>query len=302
MKQPSAYLLFLPCLLAPTALAQTTVGGGTCSSMSLNAVYAVSITARQITASGAYTGVFQSNGSATFDGESAVTITLTANTGQTVGKPITWSGAYSVQANCAGVINITSGPTLNVAVYNQGVDFLLSGSDSSYTYAGAGITQPATACTAGSFSGVYAFSGTGFALTGGAVSGAENSAGLLQFDGVSAITANLTLVPGGAAASTLTLTGSYSISSSSNCLGSATLSDTAGNSYSMLISIYNNTPANGGAYVDVTLGSKFLISGTAHATYGQPAPSAAVLTPGDQPMVGAFLTPVAGSASVGGRA
>lgn len=281
MKGCTASLLFLLCLAATALPAQTTIGGVACTSTALSGTYAVSLTARQVTAAGAYTGVFQSNGSASFDGESGVTINLTANTGKATATPLTWSGTYSVQANCAGVINITSGgsATLNLAIYRVGANpvtfnFLLSGSDSTYTYSGTGNTTPATACTAATFSGVYTFSGTGFALTSGNVSGAENGAGLMQFDGVSAITVNLTMWAGAAAASPLALTGSYSVSAA--CLGTATLTDASNNSYVMSFSIYNNSVANAAAYTTLTQSSKFLVSGAIHTAYGQPSTTAAV--------------------------
>src|ERR1017187_9357716 len=62
------FALSMSCLLAAPLLAQTTVGGGTCTSASLTGIYAVFITARQVTASGTFTGVFQANGAANFDG------------------------------------------------------------------------------------------------------------------------------------------------------------------------------------------------------------------------------------------
>lgn len=103
---------------------------------------------------------FQTNGSATFDGLSKVAISLLANTNQAVATASTWSGTYSVQANCAGVIDITTGgsATLNLSLYDGGTDFLVSGSNASYTYAGGGNTQPAS-CSASTFSGVYTLSG-----------------------------------------------------------------------------------------------------------------------------------------------
>ncbi|MGA2272563.1 MAG: hypothetical protein ABSH00_03345 [Bryobacteraceae bacterium] len=301
MKRRTASLFSMSCLLAAPLLAQTTIGGGTCSSASLSGVYAVSITARQVTASGTFTGVFQSNGWADFDGLSAVTISLVADTGQAVATPVTWSGTYSVQANCAAVINIATGgsATLNLAVYDQGKDFALSGSDTNYTYSGNGNTQPA-GCSASTFSGVYTFTGTGFALTGSAPSGIENGTGLLQFDGVSSVTVNLTMSATGAVPSALTLTGSYSISS--NCLGSATLTDASANSYVMSFSIYNSSVANASSYVGLAQSSKFLVTGNAHAVYGQPAASAAAQRPGNGPALGMVVKPLSGSAGRGGRA
>jgi hypothetical protein len=229
--------------------------------------------------------VFQSNGAATFDGLSAVTINLTANTGQALGTALTWSGTYSLQANCAGVINIAGGATatFNVAVYNQGTDFILSGRDTNnYTYAGSGNVQPA-ACPVGLVPGVYTFSGTGFALSGNAVSGVENGSGLIQFDGVSHVTVNATLLSLGVSPRVLTLTGTYAMSAA--CLGSATLTDAGNNSYSLSFSIYNVSSASAGATVGLAQAGKFLVTGSAHVAYGQPSATAAAkpeLIPGNR--------------------
>ncbi len=137
-------LLFAGLIAAPL-VAQTQIGGGTCSSSSLNGIYAVSITGRQVTSSGTFTGALQALGTATFDGLSTVTIALSQNTAQVVGTSLNWSGTYSVQANCAAVVNITTGgsATLNVVVYNQGKDFQLAGNDATYSYTGNGVIQPA---------------------------------------------------------------------------------------------------------------------------------------------------------------
>jgi hypothetical protein len=281
----------------------------------LNGAYAFTITGRQvstaetsaiarshITTAGTLTNVFQANGSATFNGLSTVTITLSAGTNQTVSSPLTWSGTYSVQSNCAGVINITTGgsATLNLAIFQATqnpatFNFLVSGSDATYSYSGNGNTQPVL-CSAGTFSGVYTFSATGFALTAGAVSGAENGTGLLQFDGVSQVIANISMATLGAAPSALTLTGSYSISSS--CMGSATLTDASANSYTMSFSIYNATVANAASYVGFAQSSKFLVGGNVHATYGQPVPTAVVQRPDATPALAAKAI----SANRGGRA
>ena len=134
--------------------------------------------------------------SATFDGLSTVTITLSQDTIQAVATPVTWSGTYSVQADCVAVVNITSsgGPTFNVMLYNQGKNFLLTGSDATYTYSGSGNAQPAAAtCSTSTLNGVYTFNAAGFTLASNAVSGVGNGAGLLQFDGQGNVTLNLTV-------------------------------------------------------------------------------------------------------------
>jgi hypothetical protein len=274
-----AWLSLVACLPAIPLAAQTpTIGGGSCNSGSLNGTYAVSITGRQVTAAtsgpAVFTSVLQANGSATFDGLSKVTISLTTDTNQAAGSTLTWSGTYSVQTTCAGVMNISTGgsATLNLSLYDSGVDFLISGSDATYIYSGSGLTQP-SGCSLGTFSGVYTLTGTGFALSGTAVSGAENGTGLLQFDGQGHVTVNITTSVIGSASNTLTLTGTYT--ASSTCLGSAALTDTSANSYVMNFSIYNMHVA-GTAFYATLQSSQFLIAGSGHALYGQPASSSAL--------------------------
>jgi hypothetical protein len=207
----------------------------------------------------------QANGSATFDGLSQVTMALTVDTGQAVGTPMTWSGGYSLQSNCAGTITIKAGgsATFNVVVYSGGANFLLSGSDSVYSYSGNGDTQ-ATGCSASTFSGVYTFTSTGFSLSSGSVNGAANLTGLLQFDGQSHLTLNVTTASTNPASSVLT--GSYSVSS--NCLGSATLTDAQGNSYVSSISAFTGSATSTtGFYVSLGQSSKLIATGSAHFIY-----------------------------------
>ena len=223
-------------LLAAPLVAQTQIGGGTCTSSSLNGIYALSISGRQVNSSGTFVSVLQADGLATFDGLSAATITTSENTNQALGTPVNWSGTYSVQANCAAAVTITTGgsATLNVMLYNEGKDFLLIGNDATYSYTGSGVAlAPAqsTGCAAATLNGVYAFNATGFTLNANSVSGAANGAGLLQFDGQGNLTANVSTTTVGATTSADTLTGSYTISS--NCTGSAALTDS--NSHSFVI-------------------------------------------------------------------
>ncbi len=128
----------------------------TCSSSTLSGAYAFSLTGRQVSAAGSFSGVLQGVGTATFDGLNAVKIALTVDTAQTAATALNWSGTYSMQSNCAGVITITSGgtATLNLVLFGQGVNFLVSGNDGTYSYSGTGNNQP-TACTASLLSGAY---------------------------------------------------------------------------------------------------------------------------------------------------
>ncbi|MGA3073043.1 MAG: hypothetical protein ABSG56_05045 [Bryobacteraceae bacterium] len=151
------------------------------------------------------------------------------------------ASTYSVKANCAGVIDITTGgsATLNLSLYDGGTDFLVSGSDASYTYAGGGNTQPA-------------------ALTANAVSDAEDGTGLPRFDWLGDVTVNITMSTAGAAPSALTLTGSNTVSS--GCLGSAALKNAGGKAYVMSFSIYNATVNNAAFDATLARASIFLIA------------------------------------------
>ena len=111
------YTLLLPilfCLPAAPALAQTAIGGGACTSSTLNGTYEFLLSGRQVTASGTTSKLFQGVGAAVFDGLSHVTLTVTANivsTSQAFGTPLVYSGTYSLQSNCVGSISITGGDT-----------------------------------------------------------------------------------------------------------------------------------------------------------------------------------------------
>ncbi len=275
MRLSSTAIQFLfAALLAGSLTAQTQIGGGTCTSSSLKGRYALSISGRQVNEPGVFAGVLQANGLATFDGLSAVTITIAANTNQAVGTTLNWSGTYSVEADCAAALTITSGGSakLNAMLYNQGKDFLLTGNDATYSYSGNGVAQPLAqpvGCSAATLNGVYTFSGSGFALNTNSVSGVENGAGLLQFDGLGHLTVNVSSTTRGAATSAYTLTGSYTISS--NCTGSAALTDSNGNSLAMSFSIYNLTATNTNFFLTLARAGNFLMMGGGHNAYAEPA-------------------------------
>ncbi len=271
-RQHITVLFSFSCLLGAPLVAQTTIGGNPCNSASVHGPYSISITGRQVTSSGTFTNVFQANGTATFDGLSAVTLSLVTDTNQTVATPATWSGTYAMQANCAGTLNITSGPTatFSLVLFGNGANFLMTGSDATYSYSGNGNVQP-TSCTASLFSGVYSLNASGFDFSGTAVNGAAALTGLMQFDGQGHVTVNETLSPANSNANTLT--GTYTLSS--NCLGSATLSDSKGGTYTMTFSTEDViTPAaplySSTIFVMLAQSSKFMVSGAAHAIYGQP--------------------------------
>jgi uncharacterized protein (TIGR03437 family) len=236
------------CLAATPLAAQTQIGGGTCSSASLNGTYSLTLSGRDVNSSLTFTKVLQGIGTATFDGLSKVTFSLTNNTNQTSGVAQMWSGTYSLQANCAGVLNLASGDTASFSLesYNSGKSYLITGQDGTYTFTGSGSLVPTAACSASLLSGSYSFNGSGFALTSSAVSGGNNVSGLLQFDGKGAVTANWSVAASRTSVAT-NATGTYAVTSS--CLANAMLTDSSGNTWTLQFAV---TAANG---------SNFIVSG-----------------------------------------
>jgi uncharacterized protein (TIGR03437 family) len=236
-------LLALVCVPAVPVLAQTAIGGGSCTSSTLNGTYEFLLNGRQVAATGAVSRVFQGVGTAAFDGLSKVTLTMTANlvaASQSFGTPVVYSGTYSLQSNCVGSISITSGDTgtFTVESYSQGKAFAVIGSDANYAYNGSGNLQPATCPT--SLSGVHEFNATGSSLSGASVTGVLDVAGVLQFDGQGNMSANWTQVSN-LTTTTIAATGTYSVGSA--CLASATLTDAASNKYAVSVSFNSAAPA-----------------------------------------------------------
>jgi uncharacterized protein (TIGR03437 family) len=239
----TSLLLTLVCLPAVPVFAQTTIGGGSCTSGTLNGTYEILLNRRQVTAAGAVSRVFQGVGTAAFDGLSKVTFTMTANivgASQSFGTPTVYSGSYSLQSNCVGSIVISGGDTgtFTLEAYSQGKAFAVIGSDATYAYNGSGSLQPATCPT--TLSGVHEFNATGSALSGASVTAVLDVAGALDFDGQGNVTANWTQVSNLTTAS-VAATGTYSVGST--CLASATLTDAAGNKYAVSLSFNSTAPA-----------------------------------------------------------
>lgn len=267
MRYPQVTLLFSVALAAPV-WGQNQIGGGNCSAASLNGTYALVLTGRAVSGSGTLTAVFQSNGTAVFDGQAKVTFNVTANTSQTTGKAMTYSGTYSVPSNCYGTLTLTSGSsaTFSLVVWNGGQDFNIAGQDATYLYSGSGATPPG-ACATATLSGEYGFSENGFTFSGTAITGTADEAGILQLDGQGNAAASYFLTSGGTSTS-YTATGNYSVAS--GCTGSATLMDSAGRAVALNLSVTNAT----GADFDVIASSTGMtLSGTAHSAFLNPSQS-----------------------------
>jgi uncharacterized protein (TIGR03437 family) len=225
------------------------IGGGTCSSATLNGTYSLTLTGRDVNSTLTFAKVLEGTGTATFDGQSIVVFSLTNNTNQSSGVSQMWSGTYSLQANCTGTLTLMVGDNASFSLesYNGGKDYLITGQDATYTFTGDGSVMPTASCSPSQLTGSYSFNGSGFPLKSGAISGANNLSGLLQFDGKSVVTANWTVSAGGTSTSTMS-TGQYTISPS--CVGSATITDSSGNTSTLQFVV---TTSNG---------SNFLVSGT----------------------------------------
>jgi uncharacterized protein (TIGR03437 family) len=268
-------------LMAAGAFAQTTPVA--CTNATLNGTYSLVLTGRDILPSAALTKAFLSVGTATFDGNGNVTINLTATTNSTTATAQKWSGTYSLPTSCLGSLTLSVGDIalFTLIPYNSGNDFTLTGQDGTYEYSGTGAPQPA-ACLAATFSGTYAFTGNGYAFSGGNINGVNAISGLLQFDGVSAVTASWTVATG-ASSSTDSLTGKFTISST--CTASATLSDSNGVSYSLNMTLTTSDGANFGLVIS---NANDAFTGAGHGIFGNPG-SAVELA------AGAFLPAVPGS-------
>jgi hypothetical protein len=244
MTRPHQYtsLPILLCLAAAPILAQTTIGGGACTSSTLNGTYEFLLNGRQVTAAGSISKIVQAVGTATFDGLSAVTVSLTGNsvTGvQAFGTPLAYAGTYSLQSNCVGSVNITTGDiaTFTLIAFAGGNTFALIGSDANFAYNGSGNLQPTT-CPA-TLSGVHEFNANGNTLSGASVTSVLDLAGVLNFDGKGNLTANWVQVSN-LVSTNVTASGPYTVNST--CLATGTLTDTANNKYAVTFSIYSTAP------------------------------------------------------------
>lgn len=260
----TTWLCLIACAAALPGAAQIT--GGTCTAASLSGTYAATLNGRAISGAGAFTGSFQSNGIATFDGQGNAVFKLTANTNQAAGESLQYSGRYSILSTCAGTITISAGDAavFTVAVNAQNKGFTMAGQDANYVYSGSGTLGPA-ACITASLSGVYAFNLNGSVLSGGSITGVADMAGLFQFDGQGNFSANWDFSSNG----TLTpvnASGTYSVAA--NCTGTAAMTDSSNAAYTLSFGINNALFED---FNVIAASSRLMASGAAHSTSVNPA-------------------------------
>jgi hypothetical protein len=260
MKSFRAFLACLPGLLAVPLLAQPQIGGGNCSTATLSGSYSATLTGRTLNSGVAFTATSEGIGSVSFDGQSKVTFSLTTNTNKAFGTAQTLTGTYSLQANCVGVVTITSGDSATFALeaYDEGKDYLVTGQDGVYAFTGSGSVLPAT-CPTTLTAGSYPVNGTGFGLNASAVSATFNVLGVIQLSGTSIITMNLVEATNSGTKS-VTSTGTYKLGT--NCTGTATLMDASGNTYLL---VFEYTSANGNNFIFSSSNAASVYSGSGRA-------------------------------------
>jgi uncharacterized protein (TIGR03437 family) len=252
------------CLLAAPFLAHAQTAGA-CTAATLSGTYSVTLTGRTVTPAVALTAAYQAVGTIAFDGVSKVTATLVSNTNKAAGVAQTLSGTYTIPTNCVGTLNITTGDTATYTLipFNNGNNYVMTGSDAAYQLTGSGGPQP-DSCLTSTLSGVFAFSGNGFSLVSGAITAPNDISGLLQFDGAGAITGNWAIATNGTSTSD-TISGTYTLSAA--CVGTATVKDPSGVAYTLS---YASTTALGSDFAIVGAASSEMFTSTAHATFGNP--------------------------------
>jgi len=237
-------------------MAQPQIGGGSCSDLTLNKTYAISIATRQVTA-GTFGAVQQQVGTAAFDGNGNAMFNTTINSNTAAGTANTTQATYSINANCTGALTAGS-LTFNLIVYAQASGFTMTGNNNSQAVTGSG-TQIATDCNGGG-AGTFVLNGNGFGLSGNTVTGAADISGLFQTDGMGNLTATWT-VANGTTSTTVNAKGQYSVGS--NCQGGITVVDSTNNAtyvFSFVI------VGNGSNFNFIASNPALIFSGSGHAT------------------------------------
>jgi len=255
---------FALCVMAAPFLAHAQTSGA-CTNGTLNGTYSLTLTGRAINSTLVIIGEYQAVGTITFDGVSAVTANLVANTNASPGVSQTLTGTYTIPSNCVGTVNFTGGDTASYELipYNSGKDYVITGADATYQLTGSGAPQPTT-CLISILSGNYVFSGNGFPLVSSGLTGVNDIAGLLTFDGNGNITGNWAIATNGTSTPD-TFTGHYTISS--GCTGSATVTDPSGVGNTLSFAM---TSADGSNFALVGATATNMFTATAHSTMNNP--------------------------------
>jgi uncharacterized protein (TIGR03437 family) len=115
---------------------------------------------------------------------------------------------------------------------------------------------------------LYSYDASGFLASGTAQTGSADEAGVLQFDGQGNVTASYTVTSSGTAPQAITSSGTYSVAS--NCLVTATLTDSTGKTNTLNLVI---EAVYGQNTILLEANSGFVRDGTAHSAFLNPAES-----------------------------
>lgn len=256
------------CFIAASAYAQSPIGGGTCGASLLNGTYSLILNGRAISSSGTFAGAFQSVGTATFDGQSKITLSGTANTNLQQGQAFNYAGTYTLASNCSGTATTSLG-TATLLVWNNGRNFAFVGANGTYVYSGNGGNLLPAACANSSISGQYVYSTSGSTLLGTVQTGAADESGVLEFDGQGNVTVTYTVYfGGGVQPQQVTTSGKYNVTA--GCFVSATLTDNRSVSHTLNFQVASQFGQN----LDlIEADAQFLRTGTAHSEFLNPTQS-----------------------------
>lgn len=214
------------------------IGGASCTTSMINGTYFYVLTGTVSSGSPnvpyAELGQFVANGSGSLSGSSSSNLN-----GQKQTNSLT--GTYSVQANCSGSMTLTLNSSTTTALTFQLINnaqgmILAMTNDGDIVTGKAYRTSAASgspACGLGSLSGTYGYSLTGYTTASG-TSYLYSDSGQIISDGNGNLTATSVTNLGGAFSNT-TGSGTYSITS--QCSGTATITNESGNPSNYAIAV-----------------------------------------------------------------
>jgi uncharacterized protein (TIGR03437 family) len=253
------------CLLAVPFLAHAQTTPVTCSAKTLFGAYSLVLTGRDVPSTVVLTKNYAGVGTIMCDGVGSITGSLATNTNQVAGVTQTLAGTYTMPSNCVGTLNFSTGASASFTIipYNKGANFTITGYDGTYQFTGAGAPPPSS-CLTSTLSGTYAFSGNGYGLTAGAITGINDISGLLTFDGAGAISGNWSIATNGASFPD-TISGKYTVTP--GCIASATATDPTGLAYTLNFTVTTADAANLSVIGAAGTNS---FNATAHSTFTNP--------------------------------
>jgi uncharacterized protein (TIGR03437 family) len=222
-----AALLALP--LCGLLQAQTQIGGGTCTTSTLNGTYFYLLSGTVLSQGSYY--AYAGLGKLVANGQGSVSGQSQASLGGSLAS-YSLAGTYNVQGNCSGTMSLSvngvATSPIAFQITNGGLGLVVAFSTPGEVVVGRGYRQTAQAgsiqCTIGSLTGAYGYLLTGVTSASGSTL-YYSDAGSVVSDGGGNLTSQDVVNLGGTTVN-LQATGSYSISS--DCTGNAQLTSQSG--------------------------------------------------------------------------